>query len=66
MVMGLLRMRLKKALEDQVQKLDAQYDICNEVMANGEVSGFPKELLVLWFRMRFDMFCLCMDGLSFD
>ena len=37
--------RQVKELESQLGKLDAQYDACNAVMANGEVTGFPKELL---------------------
>ena len=52
-------MRSKKALEDQVQKMDTQYDLCNDVMAHGEVSGFGPELLILSYdRMFFPDFFL--------
>ena len=32
-------------LEKQIEKMDAEYDKCNEVMAKGEVSGFDKAFL---------------------
>ncbi len=32
-------------LEKQIEKMDAEYDQCNEVMAKGEVSGFDKTFL---------------------
>ncbi len=31
-------------LTTQLQKLDAEYDKCNEVLATGEVNGFNKTL----------------------
>ncbi|CAL1134475.1 unnamed protein product [Cladocopium goreaui] len=33
----------KRQLEDELQKLDGQYDVCNNVMAKGEVNGFGPE-----------------------
>ena len=38
--------RSKRSLEEQLAKLDSQYDLCNEVMARGEVDGFKPELPV--------------------
>ena len=40
-------LRQRKQLEDQLQKLDQQYDACNAVMAKGEVSQFKGSLLVI-------------------
>ena len=37
------RLRSKRQLEDELQKLDGQYDVCNNVMAKGEVNGFGPE-----------------------
>lgn len=34
------KLRHTKQLETHLQKLDAEYDKCNEVMAKGEVNGF--------------------------
>ena len=36
-------LRSKRQLEDELQKLDSQYDACNAVMAAGEVGGFSDE-----------------------
>ena len=36
-------LRSRQQLEDQIQKLDAQYDACNNVMAVGEINSFGGE-----------------------
>ena len=40
---ALNRLRSRRQLEEELQKLDSQYDACNTVMLRGEVNGFQPE-----------------------
>jgi len=50
------QLRNVSLLEKQIEKMDAEYDKCNEVMAKGEISGFDKSFLgnkfnfMNWFK----------------
>lgn len=50
------QVRHVKQLDTQLQKLDGQYDACNEVMVKGEVNGFTEAFLTWMILIDINLF----------